>query len=115
MKMVPVRSSAPGPAVCVSHCAPRAMQDMKNGWAWHARDTSNAERVHHNVEYLATDDHKYIDLDLHVHYYPPSRDTVPDGSGRPDISSYIYSYLDDDMHDDDDEDSHVFAQVSKAC
>lgn len=88
------------------------VQDMKNGWAWHARDTTNAERVHQKVEYLATDDHKYLDLDLHIHYLPPSRDTVPDGSGRPDISSYTYSYLDDDM--DDDEDNHVVALVSKA-
>lgn len=92
------------------------VQDMKNGYAWHARDTSSAERVHHKVEYLATDDHKFLDLDLHIHYGPPSRDTVPDGSGRADLSSYTYSYLDEEMkdYDEDDEDSHVFAQVSKA-
>eukprot|EP00904_Undaria_pinnatifida_P007046 jgi/Undpi1/3471/HiC_scaffold_16.g06843.m1 len=82
--------------------------DMKNGYAWHVRDDSNAERVHHEVEYLTSEGHKYIDLDLHVHYSPPSRNTPPsagDGSvegwfntlppdslGQEDSESFSYSY-----------------------
>lgn len=88
---------------------------MKNGYAWHVRDDSNAERVHHEVEYLTSEGHKYIDLDLHVHYSPPSRNTVPDGTGRLDISSYTYTYEDNDMDlHDASEDHDAFDEVGHA-
>lgn len=43
---------------------------MEDGSLWQSRMSSSAERVYAEVEYIASDNHKYLDFDLSVRYEP---------------------------------------------
>ncbi|CAM9945936.1 unnamed protein product, partial [Ectocarpus sp. 12 AP-2014] len=44
--------------------------DMEDGSLWQPRMSSSAERVYAEVEYIASDNHNYLDFDLSVRYEP---------------------------------------------
>lgn len=48
--------------------------------------------MHPAVEYLSTDKEKHLDFSVHVHYEPPARNERLPVDGRPDMSSYSYTY-----------------------
>ncbi|CAN0474931.1 unnamed protein product, partial [Ectocarpus sp. 8 AP-2014] len=44
--------------------------DMEDGSLWQPRMSSSAERIYAEVEYIASDNHSYLDFDLSVRYEP---------------------------------------------
>ncbi|CAM9902853.1 unnamed protein product, partial [Ectocarpus fasciculatus] len=44
--------------------------DMEDGLQWQPRMSTSAERVYAEVEYIASDNHNYLDFDLSVRYEP---------------------------------------------
>lgn len=68
-------------------------QDIDKEWAWHPREYSSTRRIHPKVHFLSTDDHNFLDMDLHVHYTPPRMARKRDnGSPRTNGGSEEYSY-----------------------
>lgn len=84
-------------SLCIRPISLPVLQDLYDGWAWHPREGSSAERVHHEVEYFSSGDEKYLDFDIHVHYGPPPSARMPGGRKPPGGSSYSYTYNDADV------------------
>lgn len=62
---------------------------------WHARNGSvMTKMVHPHVDYLASRDEKYLDIEVHVNYAPRHKKVPKDLGHREYVTTFSYDYGD---------------------